>query len=256
MPPTSAPPTWILSDAHTMGALAQALLNNNQLDEALKEYRQMADADPEDSSTTFTSARFSAGRANMKMLLPPSEKALQEGPDSLEAGYNEGLLLDVLGRFDEAAQVYQHMVDLTSHANGAYTAEEKNNRGFFLERLGAVYHEENKVDLAIAAYQKMIDLGGDNALRGYQGQVDVYREAKMFDKAIAVSQKAVDANPKDQDLKLMLAGELVDQGKEDEGIAMAKGLLEQQLLTTRKVWIALGQIYTRVAHAGRKPKKP
>ena len=61
------------------------------------------------------------------------------------------------------------MVDLTSHANGAYTAEEKNNRGIFLERLGAIYHEQNKVDQAIAAYQKMIDLGGDQALRGYQG---------------------------------------------------------------------------------------
>ena len=47
----------------------------------------------------------------------------------------------------------------------------------------------------------------------------------MFDKAIAVSRKAVEANPKDRDLKLMLAGELVDQGKDDEGIDMAKGLL-------------------------------
>ena len=67
-----------------------------------------------------------------------------------------------------------------------------------MERLGAVYHEQNKVDEAIAAYQKMIELGGDNALRGYQNQVDVYRDAKMFDKAIAVSRKAVEANPKDQ----------------------------------------------------------
>ena len=47
-----------------------------------------------------------------------------------------------------------------------------------LRRLGAVYHEQNKVDEAIATYQKMIDLGGENALRGYQSQVDVYRDAK------------------------------------------------------------------------------
>ena len=74
----------------------------------------------------------------------------------------------------------------------------------------------------------MIDLGGENALRGYQNQVDVYRDAKMFDKAIAVSHKAVDSNSKDQELKLMLAGELVDQGKDDEGIAMAKELAKKQ----------------------------
>ena len=74
----------------------------------------------------------------MKMRWPPSSKARKLDPTSLEAGYNEGLLLDVLGRFDEAAQTYSAMVDLTSHANGAYTDEEKNNRGIFLERLGAV----------------------------------------------------------------------------------------------------------------------
>ena len=53
-------------------------------------------------------------------------------------------MLDVLGRFDEAAKAYEGMVDLTSHANGAYTTEEKNNRGIFLERLGSVYHERTR----------------------------------------------------------------------------------------------------------------
>ena len=105
------------------------------------------------------------------------------------------------------------MVDLTSHANGAYTEEEKNNRSIFLERQGAIYLEENKPDQAVAVYQKMIDMGGESSLRGYQGQVDAYRDARQFDKAIEVSRKAVAAEPKNRDLKLMLAGELADQGK-------------------------------------------
>ena len=71
----------------------------------------------------------------------------------------------------------------------------------------------------------MIDMGGDSAVRGYQGQVDSYRGAKQFDKAIEVSRKAVAADPKNHDLKLMLAGELADQDKADEGVALAKGLL-------------------------------
>jgi len=65
------------------------------------------------------------------------------------------------GRFDESAQTYEKMVDLTSHANGAYTAEEKNSRSIFLERLAGVYQEQGKVDQAIATYQKMVDLGAD-----------------------------------------------------------------------------------------------
>lgn len=232
-------------DVHTMGALAQALLNDNQLDEALKVYRQMADADPEDASNLVHISEILRRQGKYDEALAQVKKAVKKDPDSLEAGYNEGLLLDVLGRYDESAQVYEHMVDLTSHANGAYTSDEKNNRAIFLERLGSVYHEENKVDEAITAFQKMVELGGDNALRGYENEVDVYRDAKMFDKAIEVSRKAAQADPKNHDLKLMLAGELVDQGKEDEGITMAKGMLANTA-DDQKVWVALGQIYTRI----------
>ncbi len=159
----------------------------------------------------------------------------------------------MLSRYDEAAQVYAHMVDLISHANGAYTAEEKNNRGIFLERLGSIYHEQNKTDLAIATYQKMIDMGGDSALRGYQGQVDVYRDAKKFDKASEVARKAVDANPKNNDLKLILADQLVDQGKADEAIALAKGLLNNTD-KDRAVWLEIAQSIPACI-AGRTPKR-
>jgi len=231
-------------DVHTMGALAQALLNDNQLDEALKVYRQMADADPEDASNLVHISEILRRQGKYDEALAQVKKAVKKDPDSPEAGYNEGLLLDVLGRYDEAAQVYEHMVDLTSHVNGAYTADEKNNRAIFLERLGSVYHEQNKVDEAIATFQKMIELGGDYALQGYENQVDVYRDAKMFDKAIEVSRKAAQTDPKNRELKLMLAGELVDQGKEEEGIAMAKGMLNNTP-EDQKVYIQLGQIYTR-----------
>jgi len=232
-------------DVRTMGALAQALLNDNQLDESLKEYKLLADADPEDASTVVHISEIERRQGKYEDALTTIRKALKKDPDSLEAGYNEGLLLDVLGRYDESAKVYEHMVELTSHANGAYTAEEKSNRGIFLERLGSVYHEQNKVEAAIGAYQKMIDLGGDTSLRGYQGQVDTYRDAKMFDKALAVARKAADANPKNTDLKLMLAGQLVDMGKEDEGFALAKGMLDNSG-KDREVWLSLGQMYTRV----------
>lgn len=234
-------------DVRTVGALAQALLNDDQLDAAMKEYRQLAEADPDDTSALIHIGEIQRRQGKYEDALATLRKAVKKEPDNLEAGYNEGLLLDVLGRFDEAVEVYSHMVDLTSHANGAYRDEEKNNRDIFLERLGAVYHEQNKVDLAIATYQKMIDMGGDSALRGYQGEVDTYRDAKQFDKAVEVARKAVESNPKNSDLKLMLAGELADAGKVDEALAMAKGLLKNDNSDDdRKVWLDLAQVETRL----------
>jgi tetratricopeptide (TPR) repeat protein len=232
-------------DAQTLDALAQALLNNDQLDEALKQFKELADADPENVEPLVHIGEILRRQGKYEDALATIRKARKLDATSLEAGYNEGLILDVLGRYEEAAQTYQSMVDATSHANGAYTAEEKSQRSFFLERLAAVYQEENKVDLAVATYQKMIDMGGDSSLRGFEGQVETYGEARMFDRAVEVSRKAVDANPKDRDLKLMLAGALIEQGKNEDGIAMAKGLLDNTD-NDRAVWLKLGQFYTQL----------
>jgi tetratricopeptide (TPR) repeat protein len=236
-------------DLQTVDALAQALLNNDQLDDALKQYKDLAEANPDDAEPLIHIAEIERRQGKYEDALTVVRKARKMDPNSLEAGFNEGLLLDILDRLDEAIQVYQEMVDSpqVSHANGAYTEEEKNNRSIFLERLGTVSLEENKVEQAIAAYQKMIDLGGSIAVRGYQGEIDAYRGAHEFDKSLDVAKKAVAADPKDRDLKLMLAGELADQGHPDDGLAMAKSLLDgaspdQQ----RGIWLAIGQMNVRL----------
>jgi tetratricopeptide (TPR) repeat protein len=231
-------------DPHTLDELAHALLSDNQLDEALKRYRELAEADPENSGAVVRIGEIQRRQGKYEDALATIRKARKMDAGNLEAGYNEGLLLDVLGRYDESAQEYEKMVDLTSHANGAYTTEEKNNRGIFLERLGAVYHEQNKTAEAIATYQKLIDMGGEAAERGYQFQVDTWRDAKQYDKAIEVARKAVEANPKNRELKLMLAAEMGDLNKTDEGLEQAKGLLANTA-DDRQVWLAMGQMCVR-----------
>jgi tetratricopeptide (TPR) repeat protein len=234
-------------DLQTMDALGSALLTNDQLDDALKQYQALAEADPENTEALVHIGEIERRQGKYEDALATIRKARKIDPTSLEAGFNEGLLLDILGRFDDAVQTYQEMVDATSHANGAYKDDEKNNRAIFLERLGAVSLEENKIDPAIAAYQKLIDLDGSFAARGYQGQVDAYRNAHEFDKAIAVSRKAVAADPKNRDLKLMLAGELADQDHADEGLAMAKGLLDGATPDEKRgVWLAIAQMNIRL----------
>jgi tetratricopeptide (TPR) repeat protein len=228
-------------------SLGQALLADNQLDAALKQFKQLSDADPEDTVSLDRISEIQRRQGKYTEALATIRKARAKDPESLEAGYNEGLLLDVLGRYDEAVAVYQKMADLTSHANGAYTQDEKANRSIFLERLAAVYHEENKTSEAIAIYQKMIDLGGDIAKRAYQGEVDTYRDAKMYDEATAVCRKAVAANPNDNDLKLLLAWQLADTGKLDEGLALANGLLTGKP-SDREVYLQVSQIQLRLKH--------
>ncbi|MGA3081692.1 MAG: tetratricopeptide repeat protein, partial [Terracidiphilus sp.] len=231
-------------DLHTLDALAEALLNDNQLDEALMQYRQLTEADPENAGALVHIGEIQRRQGKYDDALATILEALKKDPGNLEAGYNQGLLLDVLGRYDEAAQTYEKLVDLTSHANGAYRDDEKANRAIFLERLGAVYAEQNKIDQAVAAFQKMIDMGGESAVDGYRGQAGTYSDAKFFDKAVEVARKAAEANPKNPEMKLMLAERLGDVDKTDEGLALAKGLLNKSA-EDRTVWLTLGQMCVR-----------
>lgn len=232
-------------DPRTLDALAQALMADDQLDAALKQYRQLAATDSDNAEPLVHIADILSRQSKYEEALTTIRKARKLDPTSLEAGFNEGRLLDILGHFDEAAQTYSAMVDLTSHANGAYTDEEKNNRSIFLERLGSIYMEQNKTDQAVATYQKMIDMGGDPGIRGYQSQVDAYRSSQQFEKSLEVARKAVTANPKKRELKLMLAGELADQGKIDEASTMMKELLTNTP-EDRMVWVATAQINVRL----------
>jgi len=234
-------------------SLAQALLADNQLDEALKQYQQLVEAAPEDSSALVRIAEIQRRQGKYTQALATIRQArgkLQsDAPptDVMEIGYNEGLLLDVLGRYDEAVTVYQKMVELTEHANGAYTPDEKSNRSIFLERLASVYHEQNKTTEAIATYQRMADLGPEFAKRAYAAELESYRDARMFDEATAVARKAVAANPDDRDLKLMLAGQLADTGKLDEGLAITNGMLTGKA-ADREVYLEISQMQLRSRH--------
>jgi len=234
-------------DVDTLRALAQALLNDDQLDPALKQFKEIAEADPDDVQTLVHICEIQRRQDKFDEALATIRKARKKDPENLEAGYNEGILLDHLGRLDEAADDFAKMVELTSHANGAYTADEKNNRGIFLDRLANVYHEQNKVDLAIATYQKMIDLGGENAQRGYQGEVETWHDAMQYDKAVDAARKAADNQPKERGPKLVLAEALADDGKVDEAVTLVKGLLDNSK-EDRTAWLELSELEKRTRH--------
>ena len=234
-------------DVDTLRALAQALANDDQLDAALKQYKQIAEADPDDVATLVHICEIERRQGKFEDALATIKKARKKDPDNLEAGYNEGILLDHQGHFDDAAQDFEKMVDLTSHANGAYTADEKNNRGIFLDRLAAVYREQNKTDQAVATYQKMIELGGDNAQRGYQGEVEAYHDTMQYDKAVEVARKAVDSRPKERGPKLVLAEALVDDSKSEEALTLAKSLLDNSK-EDRTTWLEISEIQKRLHH--------
>ena len=225
--------------------LAQALLNDNQLSPALKHFEAISTADPQDAQTYLRIAEIERRQGHYEQALTTLKKAKALASDSLEIGFNEALIDDSLGHYDEAAQALQLLVKQTTHPDGQYADAEKNNRSIFLDRLALIYREQNKTEPAVQTYQLMVAMGGEYAERGYQGQVDAYRDAKQYDKATQVAEQAAQAMPKDKTIQLMLAGQLADTSKAEEGIKLAKAQLKGNA-GDREVHLALAQMYTRL----------
>lgn len=229
----------------TERALAKILLNDNQLAAALAAYQDIASGDPTDPDAYLHISDIQRRQGNYEEALTTLKKAKALVSDSLEISFNEGLIDDALGRYDDAVQIFEKMVADSEHTTGQYSDSEKSNRALFLERLAILYREQNRIDQAIATYQKMADLGGDFAARAYESEVDTYRDVHQYDKATQVAREATEKLPKQRGIKLMFAMQLADNGHADQGIALARSMLTKTPADL-EVYRQLASIYTRL----------
>ena len=225
--------------------LAQALLNNNQLEDALHAYQEISTADPQDAQALAKIAECQRREGHYEQALATLKRAQALSTDSDEILFNESLTLDALGRYPESSKLLEGLVARSAKPDNNYNDGEKNNRSIFLDRLANVDREQNRTEAAVAAYKQMIPLGGEFAERGYQGQVDAYRDAKHYDKATEAAREAAKAMPANKTIQLMLALQLADTNHAEEGIRLANAQLKHTA-DDRDVYLALAQIDTRL----------
>jgi tetratricopeptide (TPR) repeat protein len=225
--------------------LANALLMQGQLDEALKIFSQVLDAEPNDVQSQVHVAEIQRRQGHYDQALETLKKAKTLTKDDAELSYNEALIDDSLGRYDDATTVLKALLDSSAEPDGKYSDAEKSNRAIFLDRLGIIYGEQNDTLNAVKAYKQEIELGGDFVSRGYQGEVDSYRATHQWKEATAAAAEAAAALPKDKQVQLAYAQELTDTGKVDEGLALANAQLKGTP-DDKDVEEALATIYIRL----------
>jgi tetratricopeptide (TPR) repeat protein len=206
-------------------ALGTDLLADNQLAAALPIYQQLvtADANDIDSMVRIADIQRQQGHYDDALATLTKAKTLNGGTENLELAYNESLLYDALGKYDQAVAALQNALNATRRS--IYSEPEKRNRSTFLDRLGIVYREQNKTAEAVSTYKLMVDLGGDFAVRGYDGEIEAYRDAHQYKDALAVAAEAAAALPKDRRVQLMYASQLADNGDAEKSLAISNAQL-------------------------------
>ncbi len=225
--------------------LAQNLMNDGQTEAALEQYKVIADADPSDAQTYMRIAEIDRRNGKFDQALEALKKANSVVPDSLEVQYNIAVIDEAQGKYDDAITILNQLLQKTEHADGQYSVAEKNNRAVFVERLGTVYREANKHQLAVETFRKMLDLGDENAIRGYQQIVETYRDDRQWEAATSVAMEAAKKFPDDRDLQMVAASQQADMGNADAAIERVKAMLKGTP-EDRTVYIALAQMNSRV----------
>jgi tetratricopeptide (TPR) repeat protein len=225
--------------------LAQNLMNDGQTDAALEQYKVIADANPEDAQTYLRMAEIYRRNGKFDEALDNLTRAQSMVQESVEVPYSFAAVYQAQGRYDEAAKVLQELLKKTEKADNNYTQDDKNRRAVFLERLGTVYRDNNNTQLAIDTFRKMLVLGDENAVRGYQEMIDTYRQAKLWQQASDAAREGTQKLPNDRDLKMSYAAQLAESGSADQGVSQVKALLKGTS-EDREVYLGLAQIYTRL----------
>ncbi len=224
-------------------ALAADLTASNQTEDALSAWKDIAAGDPTDPEAWSQIAEIDENNGKLDDALAAVKKARELASDSLKYEYQEARIDYLAGHLDDSAKVFQELAAATEHPSGEYSDDEKQNYRLILENLAEIYKEESKLDEEIAEYQKIGSLGGDYAVAAYDEEVEAYREAHQYDTAVATAKDAVEKLPKSADLKLTLARQLADTGEPDQGIEMAKSVMESDPKNLESYY-QLAQIYT------------
>ncbi|MCU1296521.1 MAG: Tetratricopeptide repeat protein, partial [Acidobacteriaceae bacterium] len=199
----------------------------------------------EDAEAFISMAEIYRRNGKFDLALDNLKKAQSMVPDSLEVPYNIAAVYQAQGRYDEAIPVLQDLLKKSEKPDNGYSQSEKNNRAVFLERLGTIYRDNGNSQLANDSFRKMLALGDDNAVRGYQQIIDTYREVKQWQQATDAAKEATEKLPNDRGLKMVYASQLADQGQSDTAFQQVRSLLKGTP-EDREVYVTLGQMYSRL----------
>ena len=230
-------------DLDTERKLAPDLQADNQPDQALQAWKDIAAGDPSDAEAQLQIAEIDERDGKFDDALAAVKKAHELAPDSLDIEFHEAMIDDAMGRLDDAAKGYEQLVTATEHASGQYSDDEKGQlrrRSWctWLRSTGSRAVRSRRCDL-----REDDGAGRRSAGAGLDQEVETWREAHDYDKAVAVAKTAVEKLPKNVDAKLTLARQLADTGHADEVWPWRKACWQTDPKNL-EVYFQLSQIHT------------
>lgn len=228
--------------SHLRG-LGQTLLSEEKYSDALTVYQKLTDLMPDESDNYLRIAQIYRELHQLDKAEENLVKARQYNPGSLEVLYNEAMIYEAQGRYDDAIRV---LSDSITGVKSQSTVQPSRRRSLAIlyQQLGMLYRDVQNYQAAIYTFQELGHLGDEEDHRARLLIMDTYRLAKDMPKALQAGREAMAKYPNDAAIKSSQALLLGENQQTDEAVK----LLETDLKGTpadRDTYLNLSQVYER-----------
>src|SRR5438067_3191232 len=231
--------------SHQRG-LGQTLLAEEKYSEALKVYQKLSDVMPDDSDVYLRIAQIYRELHQLDKAEENLVKARQYAPGSLEVMYNEAMLYQAQGRYEDAIRV---LSDAVTGIKGQSPAVPSRRRSLAIlyQQLGQLYRDTQNYQAAIYTFEELGHLGEEEDRRARTMIMDTYRAAKDLPKALQTGKEALAKYPADPSIRTSHALLLGENGQTDDAVKMLRAQLHGDT-SDREAYLNIAQVYERGRH--------
>jgi tetratricopeptide (TPR) repeat protein len=228
--------------SHQRG-LGQTLLAEEKYAEALAVYQRLSDMMPDDSDVYLRIAQIYRELHQLDKAEENLVKARQYAPGSLEVMYNEGMLYESQGRYEDAIRVLSDAVTGIK-AQPSTVPSRRRSLSILYQQLGQLYREVQNYQAAVFTFEELGHLGEEEDRRARMMIMDTYRAAKDLPRALQTGKDAVTKYPADPGIRTSQALLLGENGQTDDAVKILKAQLHGDA-RDRETYLNIAQVYER-----------
>jgi tetratricopeptide (TPR) repeat protein len=228
--------------SHQRG-LGQTLLAEEKYPEALKVFEKLSDVMPDDSDVYLRIAQIYRELHQLDKAEQNLVKARQYAPGSLEVMYNEAMLYQAQGRYEDAIRVLSDAVTGIKGQSPALSTRRR-SLAILYQQLGQLYRDTQNYPASIYTFEELGHLGEEEDRRARMMIMDTYRAAKDLPKALQTGKEALAKYPADPAIRTSHALLLGENGQTEDAVKMLRAQLHGDT-GDRETYLNIAQVYER-----------
>ena len=223
--------------------LGQTLLSEEKYPDALSVYQKLADLMPDDADVYLRMAQIYRELHQLDKAEESIVKARQYAPGTVEVMYNEAMIYEAQGRFEDAIRVLSDALTGVK-TRSTVLPSRRRELAILYQQLGGLYRDTNNYQAAIYTFQELGHLGEEEDRRARMLIMETYRQAKDLPKALQTGKEALAKYPTDAAVRATYALLLGENQQADEGAKLLQANLKGTA-ADRELYLNISQIYER-----------